>query len=603
MTFMKNSTLHNITRKVLAVLLILTLLSFVGCDNNKNPVGNSSDKNNSSQNISSNNEGTESDENSNTESNVSGTTSNVTKPSANKNNSSAKIDPTDGKITFESIVKIGKNRDDFGEIIPVGNCANLMSNLKGEYDDLAEKRRQEILNTKNTAEIYEITGTTYYISPGGDDSNPGTSPDAPLRTVGAISMLDLEKGDAVLFERDSVFRLISSLSTVEGVIYGAYGEGAKPKIYGSAKNFAEAEWVPSTRKNIWRANYIYDEACSVVFEHGKEVGYRKTSIRALKKNTEFYHDDAEGFIYLYCDKGNPSDVWQSIEIAPRMSMIYIPGHSGDVIIDNLCLKYSGLLAIEGNFNCNDVTVTNCEIGYIGGASTGTVRLGNAVQCWQGAKGFVVTDCWIYQTFDTAISWQGMAEGELPVINDAGILEKKYKAEYTDIIISNNLLEYNNADIEFWDDNERLGGIQQMNGNICRFTSLGWGTRADDGGFRGIEGVFGNSFTCDMYIDDETTIEVHDTIVDSPGREIFSWYIYGTGLNAEAGADMWNKLDIKGTQVFINLDYRQNAAYTLRGCRRTEADPKLTTCGTDKDKLVAAMRRFDLNCLVKIIDKW
>src|SRR5262249_5041856 len=44
------------------------------------------------------------------------------------------------------------------------------------------------------------TGTTYYVSPSGSDSNPGTSPASAWRTVSRVNRADLSPGDAVLFQ-------------------------------------------------------------------------------------------------------------------------------------------------------------------------------------------------------------------------------------------------------------------------------------------------------------------------------------------------------------------------------------------------------------------
>lgn len=570
-TVLKRNFLKNrIPSKILTLSLVAAFLLLAAC-NNGQPGNNSSTPSSSNAQSSSS---SSSPEQNNSELNV----------------SSELVDAADGVITFESQNVRADVRDDADEIIPTGNCANLSTNLKGQFDAEADAMRNQILNTGNTKDIYadKITGTTYYISPGGNDENEGTSPDAPLRTVDALNNIRLKSGDAVLFERGSVFRFISSFNTTEGVVYGAYGEGSKPKIYASPMNYAKCEWEPSERKNIWKTGYVYDELCSMIFEHGEKIGYRKTSVRNLKKNTDFYVDESSSTLYLYCDEGNPASKYKSIEVCTKFSIFTIPTASGNVVIDNLCLKYSGVMAVEARYNCHGLTVTNCEIGYIGGAS-GSSRYGNAIQAWCGIQGFNVSNNWIYQTWDTAISWQGNAEGTAD----------KYVAEYSNITINNNLLEFNNADIEVWDENELLSGTQQMNGNFCRFTSLGWGTRADDGGYRGIEGVFDGN-TSNMNIPEGTVIEVIGTIIDCPGREIFNWSIYGTGRNESKGAAMWDYYKISGTKVAINLSYRTSDCF-IKGCRRNADDSNLTKCYSNAE-IITALRRFDNNVSTIIVEK-
>lgn len=568
-------SLQNITRRLMAVLLILAMLSFVGCKDKDKDKGKDKEKVTSSQVTSSNHTDSsdldDEDDDSKTDKSP---TSNAT--------GSGKVDPAKGELSVNAVVETTLPRDDADEIIPTGNCAILSNPLVGHYEAEADAARKRILNTKNTAELYKITGTTYYVSPNGNDDNKGTSPDKPLRTIDAAKNLKLKKGDAVLFERGSVFRLASAFTTTEGAIYGSYGEGAKPKIYASTINYATAEWQPYHRKNVWKLDFVGGEACGLFIDHGKICGMMKTGTRALQNNGDFYTDKENGLLYMYCDKGNPSNAYDDIEVSQRMDIFKVPGHTGNVVIDNLCMKYAGVLAVEATFNNFDITVTNCEIGYIGGATSGSVRLGNAVQVWQGGQGFYVNNNWIYQTWDTAISWQGFGQGtpEKPI------------STYSNIVHNDNLLEYNNADFEFWDDNEILDGFEMRN-NICRFTSQGWGTRLLDGGYRGIEGVFGNCKTSDMDIRQKIIVE--NTIIDCPGREIINWYIYGTDRNEDKGAQMWDLLDVSGTKVFVNKEYR-GFNRSLRGCRRVESDPSLTDYSNHKT-LEDSIKRFDRDATV------
>ena len=50
--------------------------------------------------------------------------------------------------------------------------------ILNSYNDLFERRKQEILNTKDSL---KITGTAYYVSNSGDDNNDGKSENTPLR--------------------------------------------------------------------------------------------------------------------------------------------------------------------------------------------------------------------------------------------------------------------------------------------------------------------------------------------------------------------------------------------------------------------------------------
>ena len=129
----------------------------------------------------------------------------------------------------------------------VSNAAQLLNPMSGGADAEAEALRQAILNTEDQL---VVTGTTYYVSPNGDDDNDGTSPEAAWRTLDGVALnrFLLQPGDAVLFERGYIYRRESAFVVRNGVSYGAYGEGEKPKILGSLKDYAEPSlWKESEK--------------------------------------------------------------------------------------------------------------------------------------------------------------------------------------------------------------------------------------------------------------------------------------------------------------------------------------------------------------------
>lgn len=586
--------LCNTVRRMAAIMLVFVLALMVGCGQSKTSsdgsnTGNSSISNNGNSGASNDGSGSASN-NGNESGSVNGNSGGVGNGDAsgngngsgnsggsgnqqnsnNSSNSNKEIDPLEGEVSVDMDVQTVVARDDEGELLPESATAVLGEKITSVAEDEVNALRNKILSTGNTEEYYKITGTKYYISPGGDDENKGTSPEQAFRTVDALSGISFEKGDAVLFERDSVFRISSAISTKKGVIYGSYGEGDKPKIYASGMNFATAEWKPTQRKNIWRTMYIYDAAGTMILNHGEAVGYRKTSVRNLTENLQFFQSEEDGYLYLYCDKGNPSAVYDSIEVTADIRIFFIPSRSGDVVIDNLCLMYSSSFAVSGNYNCHGVTVTNCEIGYIGGyARNGTTRLGNAIQMWTGIQGLTVENNWIYQTFDTAITWQGNGgEG----------------CEYSDISIKGNLMEYNHTDIEFWDDGATLNGFT-ITDNIFRLTQMGWGARTNDGGIRGFDGAFyGNTGNMKVL----GKIIVKNNLIDSPGGRIFRW---------ETNQGDWDKyFEVSGTRIYITGKYR----YTDQVVRGTYGSGTTAdnSYATNADELKVAFQRIDPTIEVK-----
>ncbi len=595
--FLKLKLLSRIT----AVMLISVMLLLAGCDNKElpsktdgsetssvsEPENNSGSENSGSEestpedsssedvsseetdSVNSDNENNSSEEASSDNSVSSEDDSSDDTDSSEENkDTSGEPDPALGTFTFEETVT---NENLSQEIIPVGNTANLSNPLKGYKDKEAEALRKEILNTGNTEEYYKITGTKYYISSlNGDDLNSGKSPKEAFKSFEGLSGIEFQPGDAVLLERGSVFRLYSTFLTKEGVTYGSYGKGEKPKIYGSAVNLSTVVWSPSVKKNVWQIDYVYAECAGMFFNHGKEVGFKRTGLRNLKKNTDFYQDPSSDTLYVYCDKGNPAKVYESIEFSTQMSILGIPSGVDNVTIDNLCIKYGGIMGVSGTWNTDHINVTNCEIGYIGGGTTsgGTSRYGNAIQFWTGANDIVCDHNWIYQTWDTAISWQGYG-GE--------------KYTYNNISFSDNLLEYNNADFEYWDDGSSIDNFVVAN-NIMRFTSLGWGTREDDGGYRGIDGPFSGGI-------EEMTVKNHyitDNIIDCPGRYIINWAITPEDLN--------KNIFISGTEIYVNSSYRTTDVI-LRGFKTDKSQPN--SVETDKSEVfVETLKRFDPDAVLE-----
>lgn len=357
----------------------------------------------------------------------------------------------------------------------------------GKSDAQADALRNKVLNAKNTAEIYSIKGTTYYVSPNGNDDNDGKSPATAFKTTSSAAFTSMVKpGDAVLFERGGLWRLTGSIRAREGVTYGSYGVGEKPTFYMSPYNYARAEfWLPSTRANIWKISAADTDIGLIVFNDGELVGVKKSSgIISLEKNGDYYYNAQEDTVYVYFDKGNPGKYFTDIEIGFRKSIITVT-RAKNVTIDNLKLKYGGTFGISLS-NSDGSTITNCEIGFIGGAYQNVsqqLRYGNGIQQWNSVYNQKITDNWIYQVYDTGITWQG--DYDYTINNDDSRID-----QYKNINYSNNLIEYCSLSIEFWhaaktdeDSKNKIcaAPIENFNcsDNICRFAGYGWGVQRSD----------------------------------------------------------------------------------------------------------------------------
>lgn len=346
---------------------------------------------------------------------------------------------------------------------------------------------KRVLATENT-DISNIKGAVYYVSEkSGSDSNSGRSQDDAWQTTRAVINAELKEGDAVLFERGGLYRT-GTVDTVSGVTYGSYGVGEKPIICGSKKNYAEGEcWELVDEENhIWRLKdivvdpgiIVYDAHTRDVSRYGEITGERVldseecAGYEALKKaddltlywgtpettleNFNHWSSDYPTFIKSY---RNPNTDFSDIEIGGDFKMFRV-GKCHDVTIDNLCFKFCGGHSIQAHDGVKNLTVSNCVFAWGGGSLLWkTTRYGNAIEVFGGCDGYVTKNNWIYEIYDTAITFQYHFKDGEPAMKNIHIcdnmIERCYwslewwlspdvKGAYSsskNILIENNFLKY------------------------------------------------------------------------------------------------------------------------------------------------------------------
>ena len=99
-----------------------------------------------------------------------------------------------------------------------------------------------------------ITGKTYYVSPSGSDSNSGTSPSSPWRTVNQVNEASLHAGDGVLFQGGATFsgELTGNPGGENGrpITYGSYGAGnaiLSGEVWDASHNFLTFDHLTVTQ--------------------------------------------------------------------------------------------------------------------------------------------------------------------------------------------------------------------------------------------------------------------------------------------------------------------------------------------------------------------
>ncbi len=340
----------------------------------------------------------------------------------------------------------------------------------------AEKDSAELkANILSASDSVKAVNNTYYLSENGDDNNDGLSPETAIKTFTKLATITLCEGDAILLKRGETFRLSEMFwIKADNVKIGAYGNGEKPWVLGSVRDYADAAiWKKTERENIW-VTYCpksVKQVGGIFFNDDSSYGDWKFTLDKLSENGDFYNDNENEKLYLYLDK-NPGEYFDSIEVSSTNAAIRASYISG-LYTENIKFKYFTFGAFHLG-EISNITVTNCVVGWCGGGlfsyneQTGYVcRYGNAFQTWYMAENINVNNCYIYQQFDAALTFQG--NGANPAL-------------FKNITFQDNLIEYCSMNIEFWvgrpNKDRHISTIENIlyKGNIIRFSGYGWAGR-------------------------------------------------------------------------------------------------------------------------------
>lgn len=260
--------------------------------------------------------------------------------------------------------------------------------------DTAIEKAVSVKKNKILSDTSQVnyTGTTYYVSANGSDTNDGMSREHPWKTLDKANGVQLEEGDAVLFRRGDTFR--GTIYAQTGVTYATYGKGNKP-VFKTAEKDATGEqnWElyskGSDGSKIWKyksktlaiGNIFFNDYTSYALKYSPyyknntyycyEDDSKKFNVKKHLKNMEFfttadkYCDDLskKGELYLRCDKGNPGKLYSNIEFATSECSIV---NANKCTYQNLCFYSAQGLTRYGTGH-DYLTFTNCEVAYMGGS--------------------------------------------------------------------------------------------------------------------------------------------------------------------------------------------------------------------------------------------
>lgn len=404
---------------------------------------------------------------------------------------------------------------------PVDNLAASDAQSK-EILSLAEERRTSIVNsptmiTKSDTFVQgeTYTGTAYYVSVNGDDSNDGKTPETAWASMEKVNSANLVYGDAVFFNRGDAW--YEQLWGQAGVTYSAYGTGQKPIISGSVEENAAdpAKWelyfAGDAGEKIWVYYRDLLNVTAIVFNDGESwankvypfwdggqyvfnTGESFTAANGLTEDLDFFsaidltkidplervsESGVSGPVYLRSDAGNPGDVYAKIEFSQDGTGISpLETNGKDMTVDNLHVEYFGMLGISsaGYQGWTNTIIQNSEIGWCGGGIT--------------YYDHVLSDEYAFPyTSGGAIQMSGVSNTAVNnyihhVANKTFVLaihdRESVSFIYSDIMIKGNLLEYNAASLHLADymDEENpneISGFKNINytDNIVLYTGYGW----------------------------------------------------------------------------------------------------------------------------------
>lgn len=256
-----------------------------------------------------------------------------------------------------------------------------------------------------------VFATNYYVKNGGSDAADGLTDETAWATITKVKTMSFSPGDSIRFKCGSVWREYTNLTVRSGssgnpITYTSYGEGDKPLFLGSKQENETTDWIGHD-VNIWRNNdtrFATLEVCNIVFNDEESAGWRVFSIAELNAQGKWYYDMTSKLLYLYSTE-NPATYYSDIECVLKLEMLYV-GNNVHVTLDGLAVKYSGRHGIAVRNWANNITIRNCDVTWIGGAiSSGTVRLGNAIEFYGNCSNILVEQNFIENVYDAGISPQ------------------------------------------------------------------------------------------------------------------------------------------------------------------------------------------------------
>ena len=165
-----------------------------------------------------------------------------------------------------------------------------------------------------------IFAATYYVDAGsGNDSNSGTSPNSAWKSLSKVNTMKYNPGDQILFKRSNTWTgaLVPSSSGTSSsrIVYGAYGEGNKPKItliQAISGSNESAKWVKYSSSVYYMKLPIELFGETRVWLGDKEYDWSISGIGGINSSKRWMVSN--GNLYVYATS-NPATFYSSVKYA------------------------------------------------------------------------------------------------------------------------------------------------------------------------------------------------------------------------------------------------------------------------------------------------
>lgn len=209
-----------------------------------------------------------------------------------------------------------------------------------------------------------------------------------------------EAGDHVLFRRGDTWReeLSITWSGSDGspITFGSYGQGAKPRILGSAQ--ATDFTAVSGAANVWQSGSVVNEpnvgkASSIFFgeKSGGTTWGRVQQTDAVPTCGSSYSQLTQEYdwcwqndhVYVYAPE-DPDDRYAFVEVPQRRAAVSMESNQPQqyVTLDGLQLMYTTMYGYDDgwpmDYEVRGLTIQNCHVGYVG-IQGGSAAMG--LQVW------------------------------------------------------------------------------------------------------------------------------------------------------------------------------------------------------------------------------